>query len=160
MTIDRQAQHGSQAVSLGSDASVLLSALLHELHDTCYSGHLGIGKTLHAVQRLFWWPNLKADVVRHVKECAVCQRDKHVTHNPAGLLQPLAIPDKRWASVSLDFITQLPMTQRHHNAVLVVVDRLTKMVHIAATTSDVSAEGTAKLFALATEIRELKLRML
>ena len=128
------------------DSPGLRSALLHELHDSCYSGHLGIGKTLHAVNRLLWWPTVKADVVRHVKECAVCQRDKGVMRKPAGLLQPLSIPDKRWGSVSMDFITQLPRTKRGHDAIFVVVDRLTKMVHIAPTQTDVNAEGTAKLY--------------
>ena len=46
-----------------------------------------------------------------------------------------------WQSVSMDFITQLPETSRGHDAILVFVDRLTKMVHFAPTRIDVSAEG-------------------
>jgi hypothetical protein len=65
---------------------------------------------------------------------------------PASLLQPLPIPDVPWKSVSMDFITQLPETRRGHDAILVFVDRLTKMVHFAPTRTDVSAEGVAQLF--------------
>ena len=45
----------------------------------------------------------------------------------------------------MDFITQLPRSKRGHDAILVVVDRLTKMVHVVPTMTDVTAEGTAKL---------------
>ena len=41
---------------------------------------------------------------------------------------------------------ELPLTKNGHTAILVFVDRLTKMVHLVPTTTDVSAEGTAKLY--------------
>jgi hypothetical protein len=46
----------------------------------------------------------------------------------------------------MDFIMELPLTKNGHTAILVFVDRLTKMVHLVPTTTDVSAEGTAKLY--------------
>ena len=120
---------------------------MQALHDSFYAGHVGIAKTLHAVQRMFWWPEMKKDIIGHVRDCLVCQRDKGLTQKPGGLLQPLQIPDKRWAGVSMDFIVQLPVTKRGHDAVLVCVDPLSKMTHMAATTTTVTAEGTARMFA-------------
>ncbi|GJP36783.1 hypothetical protein CLOM_g21263 [Closterium sp. NIES-68] len=68
------------------------------------------------------------------------------TKKLSGLLQPLEIPDGPSKSVSLDFITDLPKTRDGHTAILVFVDRLNKTVHFVATTTDVSAEDTTKLF--------------
>jgi hypothetical protein len=50
------------------------------------------------------------------------------TQKPAGLLQPLSVPERKWQSVGMDFIVRLPMTEAGHDALLVVTDRLTKMV--------------------------------
>lgn len=47
--------------------------------------------------------------------------------------------------VSLDFVTGLPRTTREHDSIIVFVDRLTKMVHLAPTTTTVTARGTARL---------------
>ncbi len=65
----------------------------------------------------------------------------------AGLLQPLPIPEVRWDSVSMSCIVQVPPTKLNHDATLVFVDMLTKMVHFAPTTgSRQDSERTARLF--------------
>ena len=69
--------------------------IMQALHDSPYAGHVGIAKTLHAVRHMFWWPEMKKDIIGHVRDCLVCQRDKALTQKPGGLLQPLQIPDKR-----------------------------------------------------------------
>ena len=124
----------------------LRDMLLHEVHATKVAGHFGVHKTRAAVSRRYWWPTWHADAETSVKECDACQRNKTSTRMPARLLQPLPIPDVPWQSVSMDFIIQLPATQKGHDAILVFVDRLTKMVHFAPTRIDVSAKGVAQLF--------------
>jgi transposase InsO family protein len=52
----------------------------------------------------------------------------------------------------LDFIGPLPNTAGGHNAILVFVDRLTKMTHLVATNTSIDAEGVADLF-IATVFR-------
>nr|GFD20347.1 retrotransposable element Tf2 [Tanacetum cinerariifolium] len=47
----------------------------------------------------------------------------------SGLLQPLDIPVWKWDKISMDFVTRLPRTQRRHDAIWVVMDRLTKSAH-------------------------------
>jgi hypothetical protein len=96
--------------------------------------------------RTFWWPGWRRDVKAFVTSCDSCQRNKSSTLKPAGLLQPLDIPERRWEHVTMDLITCLPKTARGHDAVLVFVDKLTKMTHFAATTSDASAQTVAQLF--------------
>ena len=85
-------------------------------------------------------------VRKYVRSCDICQRMKNSQEKSTGLLQPLPIPTQIWESVSLDFITHLPKTDREKDAILVVVDRLSKQAHFIATTKTVTAEETARLF--------------
>ena len=128
------------------DAYSLRRKIMFELHDAQYSGHGGTTKTYRAILKMFWWPRLKPEVTRYVSTCATCQRNKSSNKRPAGLLQPLPIPDGPWDSVSMDFITDLPKTPDGYNAILVFVDRLTKMTHLAKCKTNVDSEGTAQLF--------------
>ena len=58
---------------------------------------------------------------------------------------PNLISEKPWTYISADFITKLPIAQGY-NSILVVVDKLTKMVYFISTTEKTSAEGLARLF--------------
>ena len=88
---------------------------LKEVHDPLYAGHFGRTKTRKSADRLFWWPSMHKDLEEYVKTCDVCERTKGTSQKPAGLLQPLQIPEKRWESVSVDFITHLPKTKSGHS---------------------------------------------
>jgi transposase InsO family protein len=48
---------------------------------------------------------------------------------PAGMLQPLSVPDWKWEDISMDFITGLPTTRKGNDSIWVIVDRLTKSAH-------------------------------
>jgi len=74
-----------------------------------------------------------------------CQQNKNRTEQPASKLMPNSIPEKPWMHISADFITKLPLAQGY-NSILVVVDRLTKMVHFISTTEKTLAEELARLF--------------
>jgi len=114
-------------------------------HDTPVGGHGGQWKTVELVTRNFWWPGVTKEVKRYVEGCDACQRNKNRTEQPAGKLMPNSIPEKPWTHISADFITKLPLAQGY-NSILVVVDRLTKMVHFVPTTEKTLAEGLARLF--------------
>ena len=58
---------------------------------------------------------------------------------------PNSIPEKSWAHISADFITKLPLAQGY-DSILVVVDRLTKIVYFISTTEKTLAKGLARLF--------------
>jgi hypothetical protein len=88
---------------------------------------------------------LKADVKSFVNQCDQCQKSKAATHLPTGLLQPLAIPDERFTTWSLDFVTALPRNVRGNDSVLVMIDKFTKLVHIAACKKKINAEHTIDL---------------
>ena len=114
-------------------------------HDHVTAGHLGMDKTTELVSRHYYWRGIAQTVQRYVKSCLLCQRMKASNQKPAGLLQPLPIPDSNWQHVSLDLIGPLPTTAKGLNCIVTVVDKLSKMAHFIATTTTVDAPGLAKL---------------
>jgi hypothetical protein len=82
-------------------------------------------------------------VERYVVHCSHCQKNKAQNSRPAGLLQPLELPLSPWQTVSMDFITQLPRSKAGHDAIFVIVDKLSKMYQFVATTTTAT---TARLF--------------
>jgi len=117
-----------------------------QLHyDTPVGGYGGRWKTAELVARNYWWPGVTKEVGRYVDGCDACQRYKNLSKAPAGKLMPNAIPEKPWSHILADFITKLPLAQEY-NAILVVCDCFSKIVHFIATMEKTSAEGLAKLF--------------
>ena len=100
---------------------------------------------MELVIRNFWWLEVTKEVKQYVEGCDSCQRNKNHTEQPAGKLMPNSIPEKPWTHILADFITKLPIAQGY-DSILVVVDRLTKMVHFIPTTEKTSVEGLARLF--------------
>ncbi len=120
--------------------------LLREAHDSLVSGHLGVAKTAELLTRTYYWPGIHADVKAYVRSCLSCQSNKSSNQSPAGLLQPLAIPEVRWHTVTMDLITGLPRSKAGHDAIVVFCDKLGKKMHCAATTTTVTAPALASLF--------------
>ena len=89
---------------------------------------------------------MRESVQDFVTSCLSCQRNKSSTQRPFGLLSPLDIPDSRWHTVTMDWITDLPTSSGGFNAILVIVDKLTKYVHLVPTTKESSSEDVARLF--------------
>lgn len=120
--------------------------ILQESHDTEVGGHVGGNKLLELVSRLFYWPTQHKDVKQYVRTCLKCQENKSVNQLPMGLLHPLPIPDRRWQQVTMDLITALPKTKAGYDAIIVFVDKLSKMVHYAPTYTECTAPDVAKIF--------------
>ena len=137
---------GRGRIFIASGAAQLKAVILRESHDAPTGGHFGAAKTIALVARRFFWTNMHAEIRHYVATCLACQSNKPSTQLPMGLLQPLAVPERPWQTVTLDLITQLPRSQAGHDAIVVFVDKLTKMVHYAATTTAVTAPQLAELF--------------
>lgn len=88
---------------------------------------------------------MRKDIDRYVANCQICGRTKLSRKAPKGLLRPLEIPDAKLASISIDYITGL-REKEEYDAVMVVVDPLTKMAYYIATSKTVSSTNTAELF--------------
>jgi hypothetical protein len=87
-----------------------------------------------------------ATVKHFVQHCDSCQRSKAPRQRVSAPLHPLAIPDRHWQSVFLDLVTDLPVTARGYDTIVVFVDRLSKMVHIEAANKSITGESLAELF--------------
>jgi hypothetical protein len=64
---------GRQVVTGGTEAK---RHLIQSHHDSPAYGHPGISKTIQLTERLYWWPQMQADIMEYVKGCADCQRHK------------------------------------------------------------------------------------
>ena len=137
--------YGSDRLYIPNDLP-LKTRLLQECHDTPLSGHLGKDKTTEQVKRRFYWPGMDEFIRQYVTSCDACQRNKPSQQAKMGQLQPLPIPTRPWQQVSMDLITQLPRSRSGNDAIVVFVDKLTKMVHYVATTTTVTAPKLAMLF--------------
>ena len=128
------------------DISIIKTQLMHEAHDAQHAGHLGTEKTVKLLSRSYVWPRMHDDVKSYVSSCMACQQNKSINQMPQGLLQPLPIPNECWQQCTMDLITQLPRTQKGNDAIIVVIDKLSKLTHVWPTTTTVGAVDLAKQF--------------
>jgi len=89
---------------------------------------------------------MKRDIAEYVTRCLTCQRVKTEHQKPGGLVQPLPIPVWKWEHITMDFVTGMPRTWKLHDAIWVIVDRLTKSAHFLPLKTTFSAEQLAELY--------------
>ena len=119
--------------------------IMRELHSTPYSAHPGIQRTIARVRRSFYWKGMLGDVRQFVENCPVCQMEKSDHTLAKGKLQSTQIPENKWSEISIDFVTDLPLTANNRDTILVTVDKATRMVHLAPCRKNITATGTAQL---------------
>jgi hypothetical protein len=120
--------------------------ILKEAHETAYSIHPGNEKMYQDLKKNFWWYEMKSEIAEHVAICDSCQRIKAEHQRPAGLLQPLQIPQWKWDEIGIDFIVGLPRTRAGYDSIWVVVDRLTKSAHFIFVKTSYNSEVSVELY--------------
>ena len=128
---------------------IICSKVISRHHDDLLAGHFGIDKTRELVGRKYYWPSLRKDVEDYVRGCDVCLASKAVCHKPYGDLQSLSIPTHRCKDLSIDFVTGLPLSAdekgNSYDSILVIVDRLTKIVHYEPVKITIHAPGLVEV---------------
>jgi hypothetical protein len=119
--------------------------IIEQHHDTCIAGHAGRFKTLELVSRNYWWPQMSRYIGVYVKTCDLCNRTKVQHRQPFGELHPSETPDAPWEVISIDFIVELPESHGY-DAIMCVVNSLTKHAHFIPMHTTINTEGTALLF--------------
>lgn len=120
--------------------------ILEEAHNTPYSVHPGGTKMYKDLKTFYWWRNMKKSIGEFVERCITCQQVKAEHQRPSGLLNPLEIPEWKWEHIAMDFVVGLPRTLKGHNAIWVIIDRLTKSAHFLHVKTTFSMDQLAQLY--------------
>ncbi|GJU63384.1 putative reverse transcriptase domain-containing protein [Tanacetum coccineum] len=88
----------------------LRELIMYESHKSKYSIHPGSDKMYQDLKKLYWWPNMKAEIATYVSKCLTCANVKVEYQKPSGLLVQPMIPVWKWENITMDFITKLPKT--------------------------------------------------
>ncbi|GKA30999.1 putative reverse transcriptase domain-containing protein [Tanacetum coccineum] len=124
----------------------LRNLIMHELHNSKYSIHPGSDKMYQDLKKLYWWPNMNADITIYVSKCLTCTKVKVEHQKSSGLLQQPKIPVWKWERITMDFIVGLPRTPSRYDSIWVIVDRLTKSVHFLLVKTIDSMEKLTQLY--------------
>ncbi|GJV65482.1 putative reverse transcriptase domain-containing protein [Tanacetum coccineum] len=120
--------------------------IMHESYKSKYSIHPGSEKMYQDIKKLYWWPNMKADIATYVSKCLTCARVKAEHQRPSGLLVQPAIPEWKWDNIMMDFITKLPKSLHGFDTIWVIVDRLTKSAHFLPIRENDPLDKLARLY--------------
>ncbi|GJV24490.1 putative reverse transcriptase domain-containing protein [Tanacetum coccineum] len=100
----------------------LRTVIMHESHKSKYSIHPSSDKMYQDMKKLYWWPNMKADIATYVSKCLTCAKVKAEHQRPSGLLVQPKIPKWKWDNITMDFVTNLPKSS---NALGTILDMRT-----------------------------------
>nr|GEX76829.1 putative reverse transcriptase domain-containing protein [Tanacetum cinerariifolium] len=81
----------------------LRSVIIHESYKSKYSIHPGSDKMYQDMKKLYWWPNMKADIATYVSKCLTCAKVKAEHQKSSGLLVQPKIPEWKWDNITMDF---------------------------------------------------------
>ncbi|GJT89870.1 putative reverse transcriptase domain-containing protein [Tanacetum coccineum] len=124
----------------------LRALIMHESHKSKYSVHPGSDKMYQDMKKLYWWPNMKADIATFVRKCLTCLKVKAKHQKPSGLLVQPEIPQWKWDNITMDFVIKLPRTLSGNDTIWVIVDRLTKSRHFLPMRENNSMDKLARLY--------------
>jgi len=119
--------------------------ILKENHNKADIGYLEQHRMMELIRRTYWWPGLREDVKNYIQGCFKYQQNKVQHQKKAEELHSLDIPQGPWQEISIDIIGPL-LKSNGMDATVVIVDRFTKMVHLKATTMNISSEEIAKIY--------------
>jgi len=106
-------------------SSLWIPKLLQEFQTSLMGGHSGIYITYRRITQSLYWIPIKGEITKFVVACHVGQRSKYQASSPAGLLQPLPIPNAIWEEISMNFIVGM-LKSKGFDVILVEVDKLSK----------------------------------
>nr|GEW00276.1 retrotransposable element Tf2 [Tanacetum cinerariifolium] len=124
----------------------LRSVIMHESHKSKYYLHPGSDKMYQEMKKLYWWPNMKANIATYVSKCLTCATVKADHQSPSGLLVQPTIPEWKWDNITMDFITKLPKSSQGFDTIWVIVDRLAKSAHFLPIRENDPLEKMARLY--------------
>ena len=128
------------------DVVEIEKSILEEGHRSGMSIHPGATKMCHDLKKLFWWPGMKKEIAEFVYACLICQKSKIEHQKPSGFMQTMFVPEWKWDSIFMDFVSGLPRTPKTCEAIWGILDRLTKSAHFIPVRMDYPMERLAQLY--------------
>ena len=117
-----------------------------EVHDNlAESMHAGFNRTYNHIASVYYWPSMAKSIKRFVSTCDICQKAKPRRHGQRAFLQSIPFPAQPFKVITGDFVMDLPESNRY-NAILTIVDKLTKYAHFIPCKTSVNEVETAQLF--------------
>ena len=128
---------------------VIRRELMSRHYDDPLASRFEIDKTRELIAGKYYWPSLRTDVEAYVKACDICLASKAVRHKPYKDSQLLRVLTQWWKDLSMDFVTGFLVSTnwkgKTYDSILVIFDRLTKMVHYKPVKVTIDAPGLAKV---------------
>jgi len=124
---------------------VLRVEIIQLHHDVLVAGDGRKWKMMELVMRNYWWLEVTKDIEKYVEEYGICQRIKNKIKIPVGNLKLSKVPEKPWTHLTVNFIMKLPIVARK-DTILVVCDKLSKMIYLVTITEGTLVEELERLF--------------
>ncbi|MBW0583465.1 hypothetical protein O181_123180 [Austropuccinia psidii MF-1] len=123
---------------------LLINTILHEFHDSIYSGHLSEDRTLEKVKNCAWWSSWRKETIEYFYTCDRFQKANRSTGKKFGLMIHIQEQKSPWEVVHMDCVTALPPSgDKSYNTWLVIVDRYRKTPKFLPCSKDETAIHTA-----------------
>ena len=124
----------------------LVTSIVAMYHESKFYGHSGVLRTMALIKRDHICSHLRHYVQRYILSCDVCQAAKSRHADTPKPPRPLLVPDTKWHSVSVHWVSGLPSTMRAHDANMTVVDRFSKRGMFIPCRKDMTAHDLAYVF--------------
>nr|GEX37315.1 hypothetical protein [Tanacetum cinerariifolium] len=122
------------------------TVIMNESHKSKYSVYLGSDKMYQDMKKLYWWPNMKANIATYVSKCLTRAKVKAEHQRPSGLLVQPEIPQWKCDNITMDFVTKLLKSSQGYDTIWVVVDRLTKSAIFTSMKETNSMEKLTRMY--------------
>ncbi|MBW0542280.1 hypothetical protein O181_081995 [Austropuccinia psidii MF-1] len=123
---------------------LLINTIIHECHDSIYSGHLSADRKLVKVKNCAWWPSWRKETIEYCHTCDRCQKANRSTGKKFRLMIHIQEPKSPWEVIQMDWVTELPPSgDKSYNTCLVIVDRYRKTPIFLPCHKDDTAMDTA-----------------
>ncbi len=130
-----------------SESDQLKLNTIKKIHDQFASEYSNIRRTCKYLHKWYYWSQTKQSMKRYIRNCYICKRFKTTRDKYSKLLNSLSISDRSWMNIIMNFVIEL-FKSKNFNAILMIINRLTKMHHYlfcVAEKDETTTEKTIRL---------------
>ena len=120
--------------------------IMKETHCSAYVMHPESTKIHRTIKQSYSQNSMKREIVEYVSRCLMCQQIKVEHQGPTEKLQSLPISEWKWDYITIDFISDLPKIRKDNDAIWMIIDRLTKLVHFLSIKMTFTLDRLLKIY--------------